>query len=425
MRRDSHAPAYYAKNDLPSPQLSAAEEDLLDFINQKVAAGNSLGDIIRFLIDTVQPLIPCDRIGLSFFEEGGSRMVLKCVVARYEPLFLDEGYTADLQGSSLDRVFNAGMPRVIDNLEAYATLHPQSESTQLLLKEGVMSSMTCPLMVDDRPVGLLFFSSKTKNAYTDRELRLHLLIAERLSQAVEKASRIEALSASINAYMEMLSFVSHEIKSPLDSIISLGTTLIQGYFGEVDEKHRGYIERMVQKAVYLRGVSNDYLNLSRFETGNVTLQAAPVDFIGAVVNEAIDIARPQSEEKKMSIRLVTQSGELTVPCDQRLMLVVMNNLVSNAIKYGNPGTQVTVTAGVGEGLFTVSVRNEGPGFTQEQKKLLFKKFSRLPSEALLKQKGSGIGLYICWKIMQLHKGRISAESEPGKWTEFRIELPCD
>ncbi len=404
-------------------EFSDEERAVLSRINQRVAAGESLKEIIDFLFRETQPIMPCDRIGVAFMEEGGRRLSLYYVVASYSPLFLDSGYVSDIQGSSLETIFTAGTPRVINDLEGYFRKHPQSESTRLLLKEGVKSNMTCPLSVEGRPVGLLFRSSRTSGAYSAREVDLHLAVAERLSQAVEKAYRIEQLSSTFNSYMEMLDFVTHEIKSPLASIITLGKTLAAGYFGKMEERHREMIERIIKRAEYLDTLSNEYLNLSRFEGDRIRAQFRRVDFIDDVTQFAIENVAPQMEANRIDFESPMPDSHIPLECDVDLLRIVMTNLLSNAIKYGKVHGRIRLRAGVESESLLVSVWNEGPGFPESEKKFLFKKFSRLHTDELLGRKGSGIGLYICWRIIQLHQGRIWADSLHGQWAEFSFMIP--
>jgi len=103
--------------------------------------------------------------------------------------------------------------------------------------------------------------------------------------------------------------------------------------------------------------------------------------------------------------------------------VVMVNLLGNAVKYGKREGRIRIRAHTVDGRLRVSVWNEGPGFPPEEKPRLFRKFSRLRTPELLKRKGTGVGLYSTWRIIQLHGGRIWADSEPGQWAEFSFEIP--
>ncbi len=418
---------YYTKNEINrAPEGMSSEEDaLLEFINQKISSGNSLDDILGFLFANIQILIPCDRIGVSFLEEGGTRMVLSYVISNYEPLLLSRGYSAELSGSSLQQIFNSETPRIINDLIAYGETHQGSESTMLLIKESIQSSMTCPLRVDDRPVGLLFFSSKKKSAYAERELKIQLAISERLSQAVEKAYRIDQLSNTINAYMDMLGFISHEFKSPLDSIISIGNTLVGGYFGTVDDKIKGYVDRMIKKAEYCKDVTNQYLTLSQFENAQVSLKKKEIIFKSDIVKGSIEIINPLVAANAMTLSMEIPDDMPPLMADPSLLKIVVNNLLSNAVKYGNRSGAIRITAEINNSRLRCSVWNEGPGFSVEDKKLLFRKFSRIQKSELLMRKGTGIGLYSSWKIIQLHGGKIWADSEEGKWAEFVFEIPIN
>jgi signal transduction histidine kinase len=110
-------------------------------------------------------------------------------------------------------------------------------------------------------------------------------------------------------------------------------------------------------------------------------------------------------------------------CDPELLKIVMVNLLGNAAKYGLEKGEIRLRVERNETGVRVSVWNEGPGFPPEQKGRLFRKFSRLQTPELLQRKGTGVGLYSVWRIIQLHGGRIWANSELGKWAEFIFEIP--
>jgi GAF domain-containing protein len=176
--------------------FSATETAVLDSINSTVGAAESLDEIVGYVFELAKAICPCDRIGLALLEEDGRHLVMKLVHAMYEPVLLGVGYAADIGDGSLHTVIDEGRPRIITDLQDYLNEHPRSESTRLLLREGVRSSLTCPLVVQGRNVGVLFLSSRTAQAYTRHHVRLHLAMAEHLSQAVEKTYRIEQLDAA-------------------------------------------------------------------------------------------------------------------------------------------------------------------------------------------------------------------------------------
>jgi signal transduction histidine kinase len=294
--------------------------------------------------------------------------------------------------------------------------HPRSRSSKLLIREGVRSSLTCPLIVEGRVVGFIFRSSRTPYTYGPQHIELQMAISERLSQAVEKAWRIEQLEEANYAYTQMLGFVSHELQSPVASMVTDAQILTQGYLGDLTPEQRAKILSMERKGQYLLSLVREYLDLARVEGGELRLSTqSRVDVMEQVVAEAVD--------------LVPSPTLPPVCCDPTLLRIVTVNLLDNAIKYGDEGGDIRVKAEVGldekrAERLRISVWNSGPGFSHAQQNKLFRRFSRLDDPALKSRRGTGVGLYNSWRIVQLHKGRITADSKHGEWAEFSFEIPA-
>lgn len=409
----------------PPLELTDDERRSVERVNAKVAAGENLVKMLDFLFDSTRGVCPCDRIAVSFLENDGRRVVCHWVRAEYEPVLLAKGFAGDLEGSSLQPIIGTGHPRVIRDLHRYLELHPDSPSTKLLVREGVRSSMTAPLAVDGRPVGFLFRSSRLPDAFDERQVRLHLAVAERLGQAVEKAWRIEQLEAANRAYLELMTFVTHELKGPLAAQVSLGTTLTEGYVGELSGPQRETVERMVARARGLLRLVGDYLDLARVEGDGPRAELRDgVDLGREVLDPALETVRPLFEERRIEFSERREGLLDGLRGDPALLQIVLHNLLGNAVKYGNEGGRVELTARRAVDHVEVAVWNEGPGFPESEKGRLFRRFSRIPSPELMSRKGSGVGLYVSWQIVRLHGGRIWADSEPGRWARFSFRLPA-
>lgn len=404
-------------------QFPPDEQAILETVNQKVAGKASLDDVMDFLFDAIQELYPCDRIGLAFIEDDGRRLVSHWAKASYEPLLLPKGYGEDLAGSSLATVLESGCSRVIYDLAKYEEEHPRSASTRILVQEGVRSSLTCPLMIEGHPFGVIFLSSREERVYTPYHVRLWRAIAERISQAVEKAYRIEELTTANQAYNEMLAFVSHELKNPIASMITDARVLAQGYLGEMEPRHVQKLERLIKKGNYLLDLVREYLDLARMEGGKLRLSAMELNLVDEVLEPAIDLIAPQQAEKNMHLERFYPAAPLPVSCDAGLLKIVLVNLLGNAVKYGREGGTVQLRFEQTAERVAISVWNEGPGFPAEERPRLFRKFSRLQSPELKAQKGTGVGLYTAWRIVHLHGGRMDASSKHGQWAEFSLEFP--
>jgi signal transduction histidine kinase len=270
-----------------------------------------------------------------------------------------------------------------------------------------------------------------RDMYHSKHIELQMAITERLSQAVEKAWRIEQLEQANYAYTQMLGFVSHELKSPVASMVTDARLIADGYLGEVRPVQKEKLERLIRKGDYLLGLVREYLDLARVEGGELEARLRPsVDFFSEVLEDAADVVRPQLEARGMRLAVVTPGQPRpSVCCDPALMRIVLVNLLDNAVKYGREGGEVRVTLELvtsrhirAEAL-RVSVWNEGPGFSPSQRNMLFRRFSRLDTPELKGTKGTGVGLYNTWRIVQLHRGRVTAESKMGEWAEFCVEIP--
>ncbi|MBM3146713.1 MAG: GAF domain-containing sensor histidine kinase [Actinobacteria bacterium] len=407
-------------------RMTAEERAIMRKVNQRIAAKPSLADVIDYLFDETQDLIPCDRISLAFLEEEGRRIVCNHVRANYKPLLLTRGFTEDILGSSLAAVLETGIPRIIGDLTQYLQDHPESRSTELLVREGVRANLTCPLVVEGRVVGFMFRSSLTPNRYTRRHVELQISISERLSQAVDKAWRIEQLEQANRAYLEMLGFVSHELKSPVASMVTDARLVADGYLGEVSDQQHDKLERLIRKGEYLLELVRQYLDLARVEGRELELHIQRNTKLDAeIIQPAVEVVRNQLEERGMTLEIdEAQTPRLLVDCDPALLRVVVVNFLANAAKYGAPGGRVTVKVRASHGGFYISVWNEGPGFSLADRKKLFRRFSRLgtPTDTGTRR-GTGLGLYNSWRIVQLHRGRIRAHSQHESWAEFIVEIP--
>jgi len=427
--RDSSQPRTPSGADFPRPEgldrdLEFQGRDALRSIRRKVILGDSLEDILDFLFTETSSIMPCDRLGLAFLEEGGRRVTAHYVRADYEPLHLDRGYSLDLEATSLKRVLDSGVPRVIGDLKLYEFAHPQSESTKLLLREGVRASLTIPLVIRGNPLGFLFRSSRFPDVYKEREVQIQQNLVTELGPLVEKAHRIEQLEAANRAYMEILGFVSHELKSPLAGLISEGKLLTGSYLGDMDPRQKGMVEQMTAKAEYLLNLTREYLDLARIEGGTLHPNLEEeADLLVDLVNPALELCRPMIRERSMALAVDIPRKSARILGDSDLLKIVLVNLLGNAAKFGKQGARISFAVRAEEDRLTASVWNEGPGFREAEKARLFRRFSRLKTPEHKGIRGSGVGLYTSWWIVKLHGGRIWAESEYGNWARFSFEIP--
>ena len=174
--------------------LRFEQERMLAQVSEKIVQGLYLKDVLDYVYDAFRPLIPYDRMGCALLEKAGE-WVRACWARSdtAEPM-LKQGFAARMAGSSLETIIATGNPRILNDLELYLQEHPQSVATQLIVAEGVRSSLTCPLIVLGRPVGFLFFSSFRKNRYESVHQEVFLRLSGLISAVVEKGRLYQELS---------------------------------------------------------------------------------------------------------------------------------------------------------------------------------------------------------------------------------------
>ncbi len=424
-----------AADDSGGQLHGAAVQMVMDDLKQLWFSGKSLFDVLDVVYEAMRQIIPFDRMSVAFYNEETGMVVSRWVRSETEVKRVDKGYWAELKGSSLEPILRTGRPRIINNLEQHLAERPDSRATQDILKDGVMSNLTCPLRAGNHAIGLLFFSSRKPDTYRPGHIDTFLAVADSLSLAVEKVKYLDDLAQAKRNYAQILYFVAHELKAPLASIATIGSTLTEGYLGKLTPQQTEKVQRMIANSSYLTNLVRDYLDLSQIETGEMKYQPGPaVDLVEEVIRPMVEIQTPAARARGMTLEADLEY--LVAPCDATLLKVVFNNLLGNAVRYGRENTKVLVRLvrrsfsdynDAGEHIrqywALFSVRNEGVGFAPEQKQKLFARFQRLHHPEHKGVTGSGLGLYISRQIVIRHGGEITADSEPGKWAEFRFRIP--
>lgn len=407
------------------PVFDAEIGGALEHIRSRTGAGQSLEEVMDIVWNSTVSILPHDRIGLSFIENDGQWVTAHYFRTAYDvsAVRLGKDFSAGLANSTLKEILDRGCARIISDLPLYLERNPHSVSTKLVVREGISSNLTLPLKVDDREVGFLFFSSRTPGVFTAGHAMILLAVSGIISQGIEKVWRIRKLEEARQDYLTMLGFVSHEMKSPLSAMMSVGSTYLKGYTGAVDPLAEKTLKRMMRISGYLVNMVNNYLDLSRLESGEMAFIPKPgVKFREDVLEFAIDTVSARAEERGSRVKVDAPGEDIVLNADMDLLRIVAVNLLDNAVKYGDENIEVQVRLSKEGNVLVFSVRNKGVGFDKEQAKKLFRRFSRLKQRGTEDRRGTGLGLYITWWIIQQHGGRIVADSEPGQWAEFTVYL---
>lgn len=221
---------------------------------------------------------------------------------------------------------------------------------------------------------------------------------------------------------DFLGMAAHDLRNPLSAIIGYGEFLLMEAGKLSRPEHAELLKDICSLSRFMLAIINDLLDVTAIEMGKLVLKLRPDDF-SALLRKTVKMNRIFAEKKGIALVLEDRLPPEKVCFDAGRVNQVLNNLISNAIKFSGAGTRVTVTAAVDRERLIVSVHDQGPGIPAEEMSQLFVPFPKISVKASEKEKGTGLGLAISQKIIAAHKGRIWAESEKGKGSTFFFSLP--
>ncbi|MPM36328.1 Sensor histidine kinase RcsC [bioreactor metagenome] len=241
-------------------------------------------------------------------------------------------------------------------------------------------------------------------------------------EAMIKA-RIEAENAS-RIKSEFLANMSHELRTPLNSIIGFSDILIERVFGELNERQLKYVTNISVSGKHLLGLINDILDLSKVEAGKMELHYSEFS-VASVFDEVKSTLTPLSQTKltEMDFKLDLDFGN--IQADRSRLIQILYNLVSNAIKFTPEKGKVSVSCKKNGNIAIFSVTDTGIGISSEDQKKLFQPFTQIDSSSAKQYCGTGLGLVLVKKLVELHCGKIWVESEVEKGSRFTFELPLN
>ena len=220
---------------------------------------------------------------------------------------------------------------------------------------------------------------------------------------------------------DFLANMSHELRTPMNAIIGFSQVLREGLVGDVNEKQAEYLEDILSSGNHLLALINDVLDLSKVEAGQVELQVAPFSLQDAL-ERGVSMVREQATSEGVQVTLHRNGSLDVVSGDERRIRQVIFNLLSNAVKFTPEGGRVDVSAKRVDGDMRVSVADSGPGIAAEDLERIFEEFQQ--TEAGARQtEGTGLGLALSKRFVEMHGGRIWCESELGKGSTFEFTLP--
>ena len=386
---------------------------------------------LRRVLDTVASyavnLSGCDAAGV--FEYNPTRQAYDVVASRN----LDDGFLEALRGTPID--LRRSVVRRAAQSGAAVQVPDVAETTaegmqlrDMTLAGGFRALLAVPMGGEDDTRGLVLFR-RAAGAFDERVVNLVTALANQSKVAVENAhlfleieEKGQQLEVANRHKSEFLANMSHELRTPLNAIIGFSEVLLDRMFGELNDKQDEYLQDIFTSGKHLLSLINDILDLSKIEAGRMELELATFSLPMAVDN-ALTLVRTRAENHGITLTLDVDGRLGDFVGDERKIKQVLVNLLSNAVKFTPEGGRVGVHAGLADGHVEIAVSDTGIGIAEEDQGVIFEEFRQAGHDHAGKREGTGLGLTLTRKFVELHGGTIWVKSEVGHGSTFTVTLP--
>jgi signal transduction histidine kinase len=305
----------------------------------------------------------------------------------------------------------------------------ESRLRENLIASGIRAILAVPMVREERLMGCLAVTRNHSGPFPGETIELLRTFATQSALAIqnarlfrEVATKSRQLEVVSQHKSEFLANMSHELRTPLNAIIGFSEVLLDRLFGEVNAKQEEYLKDIHASGQHLLSLINDILDLSKIEAGRMELDLTEFDLPTAIEN-ALMLVRERAGRRAIALRTSIDSRLGTIQADERKVRQVVLNLLSNAIKFTPEGGRIDVGAMSKDGSVEVSVTDTGVGIAPVDHEAVFEEFRQVGT-ASKKVEGTGLGLSLCRRFVELHGGRIWVTSRLGAGSTFTFTIPA-
>jgi len=320
-----------------------------------------------------------------------------------------------------------GQPWIVTDVLA----DPQmpAEAMEQARARGYRSVLGVPLVRGRNVIGILNVSRRETGGFTDKEVALLQTFADQAVIAIENVRlfrELEAANRDLQAASqhksEFLANMSHELRTPLNAVIGFSEVLSERMFGDLNEKQAEYANDIHASGQHLLSLINDILDLSKIEAGKMELELSDFD-LPATIDNALMLVRERAARRGIDLQRTVDDRIGQVQADERKVRQILLNLLSNAMKFTPEGGRIDVHAMPRDGMVEVSVTDTGVGIAPEDQEAVFDEFRQVGT-ADKKVEGTGLGLALSRRFIELHGGNIWVKSQVGEGSMFTFTIPA-
>jgi len=400
-------------------EIAALNQRLGSIYNVLTALGSEtdLRRVLDLVSSSLAEVMEVRGVSVKLLSEDGK--TLRYVAGHGLPKeFLDEN-VVEVARSPLNRRIIEGETLVSGEIRA-DTMQLEAALTRL----GIRSLILAPLTVHRRVIGILGAYCERPDCFSEADASFFRLAAELSAIAIEHARRHAAVEQLLDERLQFMFRVAHNMRAPLAAGVSMLHLLADDYLGELKPRQAELVGRVINRLRSLDVGVGELFTLSRDRVSGTTSRREPVD-LGQLAGRVEATFRQQAVERQLAFRVDVAAGLPLVSGDPHLLEQMLENLVSNALKYTPAGGEVEVTIGLAaDGGIAVSVHDTGIGIPKDEQGRLFTEFFRASNARRSGETGTGLGLKIAQEVVEKHGGQLRVSSEEGRGTLIRFELPA-
>lgn len=293
------------------------------------------------------------------------------------------------------------------------------------------SELAVPLTVGDRLLGVFDIQSETPARFSDSDMRTFSTLAAQIAVALQNAELYAEQIATVNRLKELdhlksafLANMSHELRTPLNSILGFTQVIQEELDGPLTGEMVADLKLIEKNSHHLLKLINDVLDLAKIEAGRMSLNLDTFNLV-ELLNDILETTSPLAREKSLEVNLQVEPKDvLLITADMVRLHQILLNLVGNAMKFTESG-EITITAKRTDSKIIIQIQDTGIGIPSDQLEAIFEAFTQIDTSTTRKASGTGLGLPISRRLVEMHGGRLWAESSgiPGEGSTFCIELP--
>ncbi len=386
---------------------------------EAVSSTLELNEVLDQLVRHATDALGVRACSIRLLDESGARLHVAAVYGLSEA-YVQKGDLL-IDRNPLAREVLAGKTIITNDVTAETGLQYPTEA----LAEGICSMLSAPLHGNKKLLGLIRAYSVERNHFTQDDVEFLEVIASQGSVAIENAMAYQELSQLDEMKSKFALTVTHELRSPVSVVRSLLRTMTGGYAGALSEEQRDLTARALRRADFLQTLIDDLLDLAAGKSDLAARAERVVVHLDEVIPRVVQRFEPSAREKRVQLQWCCEACHhpITISATNEGIDRIVNNLVSNAVKYTPAGGRVSVSLRLSDANAVLQVEDTGIGIPEDSLPHLFEEFYRAPNAKAQEKEGTGLGLAITRDLVTRYNGHISVQSQPEQGTRFTVMFP--